>query len=200
MAVIFVLFQIHGISPYFHDPSKMLRSSFMIVSANPLGCILSGHTGVVPVQFVQMVPHLTLFYYQWFAVCFIVASWQSFGAWHYLWRQAECLSLSYAIFDELASPIQLQAYIFLVLLVPTNTSPETFMSLLLSLTSLSSSWAFAFLIAPLHTEAVFLYSSLGVCPLLHCSSAHFFIWALLVAWCFFQLISFYVCSFSCLGG
>lgn len=58
---------------------------------------------------------------------------------------------------------------------------ETLM--LLSFATLSSSWAFAFLIASLYTEAVPLHSSLEICPLLHCSSAPFLIWALLVAWC-----------------
>lgn len=54
MAVILVLFQIYGISPYFHDHSKALRRSFVMVSANflsTLGCVPSGNTGVVPVQF-----------------------------------------------------------------------------------------------------------------------------------------------------
>lgn len=56
MAVILVLFQIYRISPYFHDHSNVLRSSFVMVSANSLstlGCVPSGNTGVVPVQFLK---------------------------------------------------------------------------------------------------------------------------------------------------
>lgn len=112
---------------------------------------------VVLVWFVQMVPHLTLLYCLCMAIChcFLTELWGL----ALLVKKAKYLSRVCAIFNQPAGPIHHQAHIFLVHLLPTNIPAGTCTLFLLSLANLSFSWAFAFLIAPLHIEAVFLYSS-----------------------------------------
>lgn len=176
--------------------SKIIENDFSRMSDSSLSslpCILSVPAGVYMSNLFRC--SLT---WSFFAVCFIIASWQrDFGtdlAYEDWGKEGIKYFSFFTLFvSNLPVPFRSDLHIpcMSVWLLLTQIQ-NPFLLFYLSLANLSSSWDFGLLMSPLNAQTIFLYTSFGACPFL----SHMFFFFFFMFW--FGLF-YFGGGFSCFG-